>query len=84
MARPHKAPSGQARIANFANAELDHLVVALYTKLHFETSGVTLLGALVLAARRLPLEVVRELIPAYLEREQAELAASPGTDTESG
>jgi hypothetical protein len=73
MAEPRKAPSKQTRIAVFAADELDDLVDALLTQLHFETSGVTVLGALVLAARRLPPHIVRELIPAYVAREQEEL-----------
>jgi hypothetical protein len=72
MARPRKPPTGQARIADFANAELQQLVDELYAERQFEASAVTLLGALVLAARRLPHDVVIALIPAYLARERAE------------
>lgn len=78
MARNRRAPTTHARIAVFAHDELDVLVNDLLTQGRFETSGVTLLGALVLAARRLPLEVLIALVPAYLEREQVELAASMG------
>jgi hypothetical protein len=82
MGRPRKAPTTQARIAEFAHEELEVLVDTLQTEAHFETSAVTMLGALVLAARRLPLEIVKALVPAYLEREQAVLAAAEHVDGE--
>jgi hypothetical protein len=73
MPAPRKAPTQQVRLAIFASKELEDLVDTLLTQLRFETSAVTVLGALVLAARRLPPEIVRELIPAYIAREQVEL-----------
>ena len=77
MARPRKPPSEQTRIAVFAKDELEVLVDSLYRDADFDTNAVTLLGALVLAARRLPLEVVVALVPAYVRREKEVMAAPP-------
>lgn len=73
MARPRKPPSNHARLPQWAKAELQLLVNDLYTEKDFKTDGSDLLAALILAARRLPLDVVQALIPAYIERERAEL-----------
>lgn len=64
-------------MAGFAQGELNELVDELEREIHFHTEAPDLLGALVLAARRLPLEVVRELMPAYVERARAELDKEP-------
>jgi hypothetical protein len=74
MPRARKSPTEQARIASFANEELQQLVDALYTQLNFKVSAPDMLGALVLAARRLPLEVVESLLPTYVAREREERA----------
>lgn len=75
MARPRKAPTKQARIARFAESELQQLVDKLLTERGFKASAPDVLGALILAARRLPPDVVIALLPAYIERERAESAA---------
>lgn len=77
MARPRKPPTTQARIAVFAHDELGVLVDNLYTDADFDTNAVTVLGALVLAARQLPPEVVAALVPAYVRREKEVMAAPP-------
>lgn len=77
MARPRRAPTTQARIAIFAHEELGVLVDILYDDADFDTNAVTLLGALVLAARQLPPEVVAALVPAYVRREKEVMAAPP-------
>jgi hypothetical protein len=73
MARPKKPRSEQQRMASFAKAELQVLVDRLGREADFETEAPDLLGALVLAASRLPAEVVRELMPAYVRRARQEL-----------
>jgi hypothetical protein len=78
MARPRKAPTTHARLAQFANEELQLIVNGLHSERDFKTSAPDVLGALVLAARGLPLELVEALIPAYVARERAE-EASLGT-----
>lgn len=75
MSRPKKASTTQARIARFAERELHELVDDLYQRINIKASAVDVLGALVLAARHLPPEVVNALLPAYVERERAERAA---------
>jgi hypothetical protein len=81
MARPRNAPRTHARVAEFANDELQLIVNDLLREKKFRTSAPELLGALILAARRLPLDVVQALVPAYVEREQRELAGdSPPTE----
>ena len=77
MGRPRKAPTEQTRIAVFAKDELEVLVDSLYQDADFDTNAVTLLGALVLAARQLPLEVVVALVPAYVRREKEVMASPP-------
>ena len=72
-----RAPSEQARIAEFANVELQQIVDDLSTERNFETSKVALLGALVITARQLPLDLVQALIPSYVARERDELARLP-------
>ena len=77
MARPRKAPTKQARVAIFAHHELDVLVDNLYQERDFNVSPPDMLGALILAARRLPLEVVEALVPAYVARERLEAERGP-------
>jgi hypothetical protein len=76
MARPRKAATKQARIAIFAHDELDVLVDNLNRHRNFNVSPPDMLGALILAARRLPLEVVEALVPAYVARERTEVERS--------
>lgn len=81
MGRPRKPPTEQARIAQFAYRELHELVDDLNLRLRFSAEAPDVLGALVLAARRLPLEVVRELMPDYVARSRAALDALAEDDT---
>ena len=78
MARPPKAPTEQSRIAMFARDELDILVDILRQRAAAAAAPAPtapdVLGALVLAARQLPPEVVEALVPAYEERQRDELA----------
>ncbi len=76
MAPPVKPPSKLRRIPVFVDDELEQLVNDLFSRLNFKASAPEVLGSLVLAARRLPVEVVRELMPAYVEREREELEAT--------
>jgi hypothetical protein len=80
MARPRNAPRTHARVAEFANTELNLIVNDLLEKRNFKTSAPEVLGALILAARGLPLEIVQALVPSYLERERKELAAGQASD----
>lgn len=67
------------KIAAFAKDELDLLVETLstrYPSLKVRDSAV--MSALVLAARKVPIEVVKALVETYWEREAAE-----GTSTAS-
>ncbi len=79
MGRPRKAPTTQVRIAKFADVELGVLVDKLHEDIDFKASPVDVLGALVIAARGLPLTVVRELVTLYVSRERAEAAKLGGT-----
>jgi hypothetical protein len=73
MPRPRKAPSKHATIAIFAHEELEVLVHQLNTERDFNVTAPDMLGALVLAGRSLPLDVVQALVPAYVAREREEL-----------
>jgi hypothetical protein len=84
MAGRRRAPAEHVYLAKFAHAELDELVHDLWTKRDFDVSPVVLLGSLVLAARRLPLDLVQALIPAYIEQERGQLVNAPEpTENES-
>lgn len=75
MARPRKAPTEQTRIATFAKSELDVLVDVLRRRAS-EAAAPTapdVLGALIIAARGLPPDVVEALLPAYGERQREEV-----------
>jgi hypothetical protein len=78
MARPVKAPTGQQRIPQFVRRELKILVDILTDRVQGESgpnpTAPDVLGALVLAARGLPPDVIEALLTAYEERERAELA----------
>jgi hypothetical protein len=67
MARPREAPTTKVNIAEFANGELDLLSTVLTNRAKKVVSRPRILGALVLAARQLPPEVVEALFPAYDE-----------------
>jgi hypothetical protein len=67
-------------VALFAQDELGVLVDKLDQDLGFTATAPDLVGALILAARRLPVEVVRELMPAYKRRERQVVE---GTSTET-
>jgi hypothetical protein len=68
MARPKKEPTTRVGMAEFANAELDVLVTVLTNRAKRQVARPKILGALVLAARQLPPEVLEALFPAYDER----------------
>jgi hypothetical protein len=68
MPRPKEAPTENTKIPVFAHEELEVLVHILRERARERISGPRLLGALVLAARQLPPEVVEALVPAYDER----------------
>ena len=65
MARPREAPTTKVNIAEFANDELGILSTILTNRAKRHVSRPRILGALVLAARELPPEVVESLFPAY-------------------
>ena len=68
MARPREAPSTHTRIPEFVVPELDDLVNILRGRAQQRATGPRVLGALVLAARQLPPDVVEALLPAYDDR----------------
>jgi len=75
MAKP-QIPTTTVRIPKFASAELTELVDELYTKgkgFKVEREG-DVVAALVLAARRSPIEAVAAVILSYWERETEEAA----------
>ena len=79
MARPPKAPTKQALVPIFAHEELDVFLDKLNDAREAKglkgpkVTAPDMLGALMLAVQRLPLEVADALIPAYQEREREEL-----------
>ena len=68
MARPREAPTDLVRFPAFLQEDLHVLVNILRQRAKERASGPRVLGALVVAARQLPPEVVEALIPAYDER----------------
>lgn len=77
MARPREAPITKVNIAEFADDELGLLSTVLTERARRQVSRPRILGALVLAARQLPPEVVEALFPAY---DEAAAPFIPGTD----
>lgn len=71
MARPRQEPKTRVGLAEFANEELDVLVTLLTERARRQVARPRILGALVLAARQLPPDVVEALFPAYDERAAA-------------
>ncbi len=65
-----------AKIAAFVHAELEALVFDLYTQARVKATREDVLGALVLAGRRAPIELVAALLPAFVAREAEEKAAA--------
>jgi hypothetical protein len=91
MARTRKAPTKQAFVPKFAHDELKDFLDKLNSarEARGQTKGpkVTapdMLGALMLAVQRLPLEVADALIPAYQEREREELDRAEDADQAEG
>jgi hypothetical protein len=72
-----KDPRKPAKIAPFVHAELGRLVSDLYTQAKIKTTREDVLGALVIAARDAPIELVAALLPRFIERE-AEAEGSGG------
>jgi hypothetical protein len=81
MARPD-IPRIPTQVAVFVRDELNELVDDLYTHGKVKTTNQDVVGALVVAARQLPVEVVVALLAAYVGRENAEAAklSAPPTD----
>lgn len=79
---PRRAPAKHVYLAEFAKKDLDDLVHRLWTERNFDTSPVILLGAVVHAATKLPVDLVQALVPGYLERERQELG-EPATEDEA-
>jgi hypothetical protein len=77
MGRPRKAPRKQAYVPEFAHDELEVFLDELNKGRRRKVTAPDMLGALMLAVQRLPLEVADALLPAYQEREQAEIAPPP-------
>lgn len=77
MSEP-KDPRKPAKIAPFVHAELGRLVSDLYTKTRIKTTREDVLGALVIAARDAPIELVAALLPRFIEREAQ--AEGPGDE----
>jgi pyruvate kinase len=76
MARPQKAPTKQASVPIFAHEELKVFIDKLNSRRRKNITAPEMLGALMVAVQRLPLEVAEALIPAYQERERAVVAAT--------
>jgi hypothetical protein len=68
MPRPKKAPTTKVDVAEFVNDELEVLSTVLTNRAKRQVARPEIVGALVLAASQLPLEVVEALFPAYGER----------------
>jgi hypothetical protein len=76
MARPRKAPPKTASVPAFAHDELQVFLQQLNAEHPRPGADITapdMLGALMLAVQQLPIEVAAALLPAYEERERAEL-----------
>jgi hypothetical protein len=74
MAKP-RLPRKSVKMAEFASAELDRLVDELSTPpAALKVNKEDLAGALVLAARRSPIEATRAIVHTYWDREKEELA----------
>jgi hypothetical protein len=80
MARPRKAPTKQAVVPSFAHDELRLFIDKLNVGREQSITAPDMLGALMLAVQRLPPEVAAALLPAYEERERAEIAAEQGEE----
>jgi len=64
-------------VPSFAHDELRLFIDKLNVGREDNITAPDMLGALMIAVQRLPLEVADALIPAYQEREQAEIAPPP-------
>ncbi len=74
MARPRKASKKQALVPSFAHEELEGFLDKLNKgRKPPKVTAPDMLGALMLTVQRLPPEVAAALLPAYEERERAEL-----------
>jgi hypothetical protein len=73
MPKP-SVPMTTTKIARFANEELNAFVDDLYTEGAFKATSGDVVGALVLAARRSPMEAVKAVIETYWDRERVEAA----------
>jgi hypothetical protein len=82
MARPRQAPKTKVGLAEFANEELEVLVTVLTDRAKRQVARPRILGALVLAARQLPPEVVEALLPEYDKRARAALTQELGREGE--
>lgn len=70
--------SKHARIKPADAGLVQDLVDALYTRASLRTSGPVVLGALVVAATRLPIQVVKALVEGYNDYErQRDASGSP-------
>jgi len=67
MGRPRQAPTTKVDVAEFVNGELGVLSTVLTQRAKRHVARPEIVGALVLAARQLPPEVVEALLPAYDE-----------------
>lgn len=79
MAKPQKSSIERknVKISALADTELDRLVDELYTA-GVDVSKGAVVGALVFAARRLPIKAVAAVIPAYIKRQAAEAKKERG------
>jgi hypothetical protein len=74
MARPPKAPTKQATVPTFAHEELEVFLDKLNDgRKPPKVTAPDMLGALMVAVQRLPIEVAAALLPAYEEAATAEL-----------
>jgi hypothetical protein len=83
MARPRKAATKNVSVPEFAHDELRVFLQELNQEHRPGGPSITapdMLGALMVAVQRLPLEVAAALIPTYQERERAELGQAPAED----
>ena len=82
MGRPRERPRTHVRVPEFVNSDLQELVNVLTERAKRHVPRPKIVGALVLAARQLPPEVVEALFPAYDERAKGE-PVSEETDEEA-
>jgi hypothetical protein len=80
MARPRKAPTKRAVVPRFAHEGLGVFLDELNKGRKEKITAPDMLGALMLAVQRLPPEVAEALLPAYEERERAEILAEEGEE----